>query len=101
MSLEKRDKIRPLGVWSKYVSGACKMPINSALWQLIDATKQPKRTKSSANTDVNAASGEESRKKETNRKTWKNTQIDTGMYASSFRTNSKSKCVRATKENYI
>lgn len=53
MSLEKRDKIRPLGVWSKYVSGACNMPINMALWQLIDATKQPKRTKSSANTDEN------------------------------------------------
>lgn len=97
MSLENRDKIRPLGVWSKYVSGACKMPINSALWQLIDATKQPKRTNSSANTDVNAASdGRIEKKKETNRKTWKITRKSIRI---EVRTNSKSKmCSRYRKK---
>lgn len=69
MSLENRDKIRPLGVWSKYVSGACDIPFNIDLWQFIDATKQPKRTKSSAKTDVNAGICEIEKEKKGTEKT--------------------------------
>lgn len=51
MSLENLDKIRPLGVWSKYVIGACKMPHNNDLCRFMAANKPAERNISSANID--------------------------------------------------
>lgn len=41
ISFENRDRMRPLGVWSKNVIGACVMPYNKVLWSLIAANMQP------------------------------------------------------------
>lgn len=78
MSWENRDKMRPIGVWSKYEFGAWRMPFNKIVCILIDANIQPKYAARSPKIDPTAVCHKKlEKKKDCNWLEHKGTQQET------------------------